>query len=101
MKTIDVDVLQHCYNPNPRSTLSIMSVSNGAHSTAAIVNNLVRVTPATGWSGRPDPVHDQRWRQDLEQQDHLDRHRDGDERSAVGLALVQRGRGAGERAHRE
>ena len=48
MSFIDIDVLPHCYNPNPRGTLSLVRVGNGAHSTAAIVGNRIRVTPAAG-----------------------------------------------------
>ena len=51
MSFIDVEVLSHCYNPNPRTKLSLVGVGNGAHTTAAIVNGKIRVTPASGWSG--------------------------------------------------
>ena len=51
MSFIDIDVLPHCYNPNPRTRLSLAGVGNGAHTTAAIVSGKIRVTPAPGWSG--------------------------------------------------
>src|SRR3954447_8274418 len=51
MSFIDVEVLSHCYNPNLRTKLSLVGVGNGAHTTAAIVNGKIRVTPASGWSG--------------------------------------------------
>src|SRR3954451_9348003 len=51
MSFIDVEVLSHCYNPNPRTKLSLVGVGNGAHTTAGIVNGKIRVTPAPGWRG--------------------------------------------------
>jgi hypothetical protein len=51
MSFIDIEVLSHCYNPNPRTKLTLVGVGNGAHTTAAIVNGKIRVTPASGWSG--------------------------------------------------
>ena len=43
MSFIDVEVLSHCYNPNPRTKLSLVGVGNGAHTTATIVNGKIRV----------------------------------------------------------